>query len=434
MNFISQVSSAVPATADSLNAELFTSFENISITHSEWDEFIESIGGEIFLTYDWCRTWWKYYGDGRQLMIYIFRDSQNSLCGVMPVFSETFGLGPASVRVVKMVGSDFMPITFAIPVRDERLEMVTHAFLDLLNEKCHWDLLYLGTVCGRYLAVESLVNAYKTYSKNAYDVDVTSNQVQIYYDVANSWDEQVAGLSRRQRQNLRRVQNGLLKENLTPNYIPATKSDFAEIFSTFVQVHQQQWNELGMPGHFIDWPCSVEFHSEIGSLGVEKGRTRLFTVTLNDQVIGYNYLYKFGCSYQWYLSGRSHYENDSKMDFQRISFRLAMQSALSERVTWIDDGRGRYDYKLAMGGKLTDVSNVYVESRKMLSRMKLSIFYFLILTCNVLYSKVWRRRIAPRMGFRSRPLFSWWIKTHMLSRIEPTRYYWKLRTKLGFLN
>jgi len=434
MNYISQVSSAVPATADALHAELFTSFDNISITHSEWDEFIESVGGEIFLTYDWCRTWWKYYGDGRQLMICIFRDSQNSLCGVMPVFSETFGFGPASVRVVKMVGSDFMPITFAIPVREEMLEIVTHAFLDLLNEKCHWDLLYLGAICGRYPAIEGLVNAFKAYSNYAYHVDVTSSEVQTYYDVANSWDEQIAGLSRKQRQNIRRVHNELQKASLTPNFVPATKFNFPETFSTFVQVHQQQWNELGMPGHFIDWPCSIGFHSEIGSLGIDSGRTKLFTIKLNDEVIGYNYLYKFGSRYQWYLSGRSHYENDSKIDFQRISFRLTLQSALSEQVTSIDDGRGRYEYKMAMGGKLTNVNNVYVESREMFSRMKLSVFYLLILTCNVLYSKVWRRRIAPRMGFRPRPLFSWWIKTHMLSRIEPTRGFGKLKTKLGFLN
>ncbi len=415
MSFISQVSSAVPATADSLNAELFTSFENISITHSEWDEFIESIGGEIFLTYDWCRTWWKYYGSGRQLMIYIFRDSQNSLCGVMPVFSETFGFGPASVRVVKMVGSDFMPITFAIPVREERLEIVIHAFLDLLNEKCHWDLLYLGAICGRYPAVESLVNAYRTYPKNAYDVDVTSNQVEIYFDVANSLDEQIAGLSKNQRRNIRRVHEDLHKEGFTPNYISASKSDFSEVFSTFVQVHQQQWNELGMPGHFIDWPCSIEFHREFGSIVFDKGRTKLLTIKLNDQVIGYNYLYKFGSSYQSYLTGRSHCEGDSKIDFHKISFVLVIQNALFEQVKTISAGRGRYEHKLAMGGKLTGVNNVYVESKELFSRMKLSIFYFLILTCNILYAKVWRRRIAPKMGFRPRPFLSWWIKTHMLS-------------------
>lgn len=434
MNFINRVSSTGSATADALHTELFTSFDNISITHSEWDEFIESVDGEIFLTYEWCRTWWKYYGDGRQLMIYIFRDSQNSLCGVMPVFSETFGLGLASVRVVKMVGSDFMPITFAIPVREERLEIVTHAFLDLLNEKCHWDLLYIGAICGRYPAIERLVSAYRAYSNNAYDVDVTSNEVQIHFDVANSWDEQVAGLSKNQRQNIRRVHNELQKKSLTPNFIPATKSDFSEIFSTFVKVHQQQWNELGMPGHFIDWPCSMEFHSEIGNLGIDKGRTKLFAIMLNDQVIGYDYIYKFGSSYQWYLMGRSHYESDSKIDFQRISFELKIKSALSEQVTSIDAGRGWYEYKLAMGGKLTSVNNVYVESREMFSRMKLSIFYLLIWTCNVLYSKVWRRRIAPRMGFRPRPLLSWWIKTHMLSRIEPTRYFSKFKAKLWFLN
>ncbi len=402
-----------------VHVEVFNSFDDVSISNSEWDDFIASVSGEIFLTCDWCRTWWKYYGDDRNLMIYIFRDSHRQLCGILPVFSESFGFGPAAVSVVKMVGTDFMPITLTIPVREDQLEMVTSAFLDSLSIKCQWDLLYLGAICGGYSHIDCLVAAIYTGSNSRFDVNLVSNEVQIYFDVANSWDEQVAGLSQKQRQNVRRVYKELERQSLTPEYIPTSKSDFLETFSTFVQVHQQQWSELGMPGHFVDWPYSVEFHRELGNIGFDKDRTRLFKIKLNDKVIGYDYIYKFGRSYQWYLMGRSHYENDSKVDFQRISFGLKIQSAIRDGVTSIDAGRGRYEYKLAMGGKLTSVHNVFVESRTFLSKIKLSAFYLLIWVSNILYSKVWRRRVVPRLGLRPSPLWCWWIKTNMLARIGP---------------
>lgn len=432
MDLINQVSSSRPATADTLHTELFTSFDDISIPHSEWDEFIESVGGEIFLTYDWCRTWWKYYGDGRQLMIYIFRDSQNSLCGIMPVFSESLGLGFASVRVVKMVGSDFMPITFSIPVREDRLEIVTHAFLDLLNEKCHWDLLYLGAICGKYSALPKLVNAFECHIGRSYRISINKIEVQTYFNVENSWDEQVANLSSRQRTKTKRVFKEIQNKGIELSSSFANESNFLEMYEHFVKMHQERWLSIGLPGHFIDWPHAYDFHKEIAGVGIED-RVRLLQIRLNENVIGYEYLYKFADTYYWYLLARSNLENDSKIDFHRVSFREKILSALNDRVQTIDAGRGTYEYKLVMGGQLKPVRCVFVESKILSSRIKMIIFYSLILMSNILYSKIWRRRVVPKLGFKPRPFWSWWIKTHMLSRVDPTRCYGNIKEKLMFL-
>ena len=81
----------------------------------EWDEFIEGIDGEIFLTYDWCRIWWKYYGAGRELRIFVIRRDK-AIIGILPVFLERLGFAPLGLRVVRFVGTDHMPVTIMFPV------------------------------------------------------------------------------------------------------------------------------------------------------------------------------------------------------------------------------------------------------------------------------------------------------------------------------
>ena len=38
------------------------SFDELQRLREPWDRLALKAGSEIFLTYDWCRIWWKYYG------------------------------------------------------------------------------------------------------------------------------------------------------------------------------------------------------------------------------------------------------------------------------------------------------------------------------------------------------------------------------------
>jgi CelD/BcsL family acetyltransferase involved in cellulose biosynthesis len=397
-----------------INVEVATTFEQLASIQNEWDDFMESIGGEIFLTFDWCKTWWKYYGTNRQLMIFLFRDAER-LCGVLPMFSECVGPVPVSLTVVKMVGSDFMPVTFSVPVKDEMLERVIPAFTGRLNEECQWDLLYLGAVCGKYTSVERLVGTLKTVTDGACRVDVRANEVQTYFQLAGSWEEQVAGLSQRQRTKTRRVYKEIQSKGMSLTSAFATGPALTQWFTDFVQMHQGQWQQVEMPGHFADWPSSYEFHKEMAEAQLARNRLRLLQIKLNDSVIGYDYMYKFGQTYQWFLTARSGLERDSRIDFHRISFGEKVEKALKDDVRFIDAGRGEYEYKMVMGGKLFPVHSILVYQNRPLARAKVEYFRSFVSLINILYSKIWRRRVAPRLGIKAGPFWRWWIRTYMLS-------------------
>jgi CelD/BcsL family acetyltransferase involved in cellulose biosynthesis len=196
----------------------------------------------------------------------------------------------------------------------------------------------------------------------------------------------------------------------------ATETTLAQWFADFVQMHQAQWQRVGMPGHFADWPSSYECHKEMANIQLVRNRLRLLQIRLDDKVIGYDYLYKFGPTYQWFLSARSGLEQDSRIDFHRVSFGEKVKNALMDGVRFIDAGRGRYEYKMVMGGELSPVHSIFVIPSCFFARTRVRLFRGFVLFVNILYSKIWRRRIAPWLGINARPFWRWWTRTHMLSR------------------
>jgi hypothetical protein len=99
----------------------------------QWDAFMEVAGGEIYLTYDWCRIWWKYYGGSRELKIFLFRH-QGDLVGILPLFFDRMWLGPISVRMVSIVGTDFGITTASVPIRKEFIDDVIRHLSETVSQ------------------------------------------------------------------------------------------------------------------------------------------------------------------------------------------------------------------------------------------------------------------------------------------------------------
>jgi hypothetical protein len=170
-----------------------------------------------------------------------------------------------------------------------------------------------------------------------------------------------------------------------------------------------------MAGHFGDWPSSYEFHREVAGIQLDRHRLRLLEIRLDQRCIGYEYMYKLGNTYFWFLNARSDLGKDSHIDFHRIAFGEKVEKAIKDGVNSIDAMRGYYEYKIVMGGELLPTSNILVFSKNLRSLIRISIFRSLVWLLNVVHFKIWRRRIAPRLGLKPKALRNWWIRTHMLS-------------------
>lgn len=399
--------------AEDLQVELYRDFETCSALRREWDSFIEDLGGEIFLTYDWCRIWWKHYGKNRKLLIIIVR-SGSDIVGLLPVFHEKIWLGFLCCKAIKIVGTDFTPVTVSFPVKLEFIAEVLECFRIHIEKEWKWDIINLGAIAGRYVHVSGLVDAARKVFPTS-TVDMKEEGQQTYLRLQPDWDSHIKTLSGKQRTNARRAFRDLeaRKVNLTSGLVSV--EDLDEAFDEFVQMHQTYWHTLSKPGHFQAWPHAREFHRDEAKIQAERGRLRLLKIVFDGAVVAYEYFYKFGNTYCWFINGRSGSLYKSGFDFKWIALRAKLELAATENVTVIDSMRGEYDYKVLMGGEMLPIRSVIIVPSGGIRALQGRWFRTLAWTLDVVYAKIWRRRLAPKVHYRVGSFLTTWIKSHVLS-------------------
>jgi CelD/BcsL family acetyltransferase involved in cellulose biosynthesis len=400
---------------DTIDVQIYDNFEALANMQRDWDSFMEEINAEIFLTYDWCKLWWKYYGKGRDLKIFTFKQ-KDQIIGILPLFRETFGQWPIYLNVVKIVCTDFMPTTIILPVSHDYLSLVIPAFLNRISALWSWDALHIGDLSGSYKQLDKLSEILSKTLSCSYKIECKETGVQTYFEIANSFEDQLKTLSARQRTKTKRVYKELQDKDITLKSIAADEQNYLSFLDAFIDMHQAHWQSLGIAGHFVDWPHARELHKDIASAQIKHNRLRILKIMLNDQCIGYEYIYKFGNTYCWFLSARTDLSDFPRIDFHRIAFGEKINHAISDKVKWIDALRGYYEYKLVMGGQLKPMHSIIVYSNNGVSNFRYQVFKRSAWLLNVIYMKIWRRRLVPRLGMRPKSLLKIWIKTGMFSR------------------
>jgi CelD/BcsL family acetyltransferase involved in cellulose biosynthesis len=399
---------------DGMVVKQLLTFEEISHLRQDWDSFMEATSSEIFLSYDWCRIWWKHYGKDRELRIFLF-NHDSKIVAILPVFYERLRFGPVALRVIKLVGTDFTPITVTLPIHPDYLTEVVSLFLAEIGAKWQWDVLHVGPISGRYFHMQDLIETLRNALNRSCVLHYKSVGVQTYYEIADSFEKQIEGLSPRQRTKTRRVYKELREKNINLSSVNADTSSYITYLNEFISIHQTYWQSLGMPGHFGDWPSAQDLHKEFAASQIECGRLRLLKVMLNDKCAGYEYMYKFGDTYCWFLSARNDISEFPRVDFHRIAFGEKVKHAIEDRVKYIDAMRGYYEYKLVLGGQVHTVHSILIHRKKIISRLKYWSAKKIVISLNVVYMKIWRRRLVPMLRMPARPLMKFWIKTSFLS-------------------
>jgi CelD/BcsL family acetyltransferase involved in cellulose biosynthesis len=392
----------------------YQNFEEAEPIQSEWDRFVEAQTADIFLSFDWCRIWWKYYGRKREPLLFVFRND-GQICGILPMFREKIRLGPFSARVVKPMCTDYSPVTVSIAVRTENLEEVIPLLLEGLQKLSPWDILFFGALCGRYPDTDLLVGILKNHLGEKYCIESPQRDVQTYFRIEPDWEKQLLLMHHDCRHSTRRVYKTLLNNDLDLNSRLASQETLRKMFDEMAVAHRAQWNEKGMPGHFIEWPMAHQYHRELAETQAKYDRLRLIEIRLNQTTIGYEFLYRFGDTYLNYSGARIHFKDERKIHFHRVAFGEMCRLANKENIRWIDSMRGSYDFKKQFGGQLLPIKNVIVSSSKEGHALKMKLFLLSVWLLNIGYSKIWRRRVMPKFGIKNRRFLDLWVRTHFLA-------------------
>lgn len=402
----------VPGTRDSsLCIEVITSFEEASSLRDEWDAFVEAVGGDIYLTFDWCRIWWKYYGTGRQLRVFLCRQ-ENRLVGLMPFFVESLGLGLLRLRIAKVLCSDFGPCIVTLLIEKEHIDAVLQETVRSLIEAEKCDAIVFAPFT-RYL--EELIRL-KANAGAPLAVRLVRHRTQTIYStfsLPSCMDDYIAALPKRQRSNLRRDEN-LLKRAFHISQcvmISATEPDARAEFDKFAAMHTQQWHAEDRLGHFLDWPHALDFNSDLAVEGARRGRLRLVSLFAGEDVVSIQLSYSFGSRWHWRLPARVVGPEWDKYGLGRVGLVKMLEAAIGEGVEEVEAGPGHYEYKVKLGANELPLYSALFAADKWHARLKSRVFIALADALHFFYYRIWFVKVAPKLPCKRRPLWNIWIRT-----------------------
>ncbi len=401
-----------------LQNNVYKNFEELQNIREQWDNFIESIGCEIFLTYDWCRIWWKHYGQAKPLRIFVFKDA-DKIVGILPTYIDNISIGPLCIKAARIVSSTFVPAEFSPPISNEFLKPVYKAWLEHLFLEFNPEIICFGPLAGTFNKTLEFITEFSDMNDSRYMLEKKENGVQTIYPLGISFNEYLEKLSKTEKREMNRHCRNIIKvvNDNTAEIITETVCDtgLAKAFDDFVQMHMSHWQNEGQGGHFNDWPKSEIFHREMAEAQLKNGRLRLFKMKVGDVCTGYEYGYKFSDTYFAYLNSRTQAEEFQRISVGRVHFCELIKKAIGEDVKLINSMRGKYEYKLRMGGKLVPIYSIHMLRRGAFVRMRISIFKLMARLINCVYYKIWFSRLAPKLPFQRKPLWEIWIKTNVFA-------------------
>jgi CelD/BcsL family acetyltransferase involved in cellulose biosynthesis len=400
------------ASSDTMSAITMTivkSFDASGISRKEWDDFILDAGGEIYSSYDWCRIWWRHYGNGRNLRLFIFRQ-QGRLVGLAPMFVERIWLGLLRIRLAKPVGADFAMDVFGLPTLARCPDSLYGQIISELvgTEKC--DAVWFGFAPAEHHSLEALRRSVDGTKGSVAVVRDTSAGALTLFDLPNNFDSYVAGLGKAARQNFRRQLNLLKKASSVEQVVIQTPIDPEAEFRAFNELHTRQWEAEGLPGHFKDWPGSEAFNQDLITQHSRLGRLRMVRLHSDEKIVASQYAFTFGSTGYWRLAARATEKELARYGLGVLGLMQLLEQMCRDGIQRVEGGFGRYPYKLVYGAKEQAVTSLLLKSTRPLSSLRAHLFVVLSRLIHLLYYRIWRLRIAPKLPFRSSPLWRSWIR------------------------
>src|SRR5574341_1564478 len=81
------------ASSGMLTCRVFNSFAGLDYLRTAWDQACLQARGSVYMTYDWVRVWWEFYGADAELRLFVFLAGEH-IEAVVPIYIVTLGWGP----------------------------------------------------------------------------------------------------------------------------------------------------------------------------------------------------------------------------------------------------------------------------------------------------------------------------------------------------
>ncbi|MEW6096849.1 MAG: GNAT family N-acetyltransferase [bacterium] len=275
----------------------------------EWNRLLrESNSNNITLTWEWLYTWWKIYGNNRELcIITVYEDGV--LVGLAPLlkiyrkrgYFKSFYFNSIEFLASgedegHQICSEYLDF---IILKGREQEILTH-ILDYLTHQLvnEWDEIVLPDI-----KEESInFNILRSYSKeNGLRFTIQKTEPCSIAKLPSTWEDFLSSAPSSLRYKINRGRREL--EKLNSRYVEVKREDeLNQAIKTLIELHQQRWEGKGKPGGFAS-PQRRAFHQQIIPICLRNGWLKLCFLEIDNTPIGSLYNFKYNNKIYFYQSG-----------------------------------------------------------------------------------------------------------------------------------
>jgi len=390
--------------------KVFHSFDEAEPFRSDWDNLLVRTHALVYVSFDWCRIWWKYYGAGRSLhLILCYREAE--LVGIFPGFIEVLRLGLAWVRAAKLVGSDCSINLCNVPALPDSLRDVMSRAINHFIGRHRCDLLIVGPMSGLLDQTPEYVESGNCEAKLVERTQVLGDACNTFFKLPSTYVQYVQAISKQPRGNLNRSLVQFAKSHNVTFDVVSDPAMLEAAFDDFKTLHDIQWRAEGKLGHFGDWPMSGQFTREVVTTLGALGQVRFYRIIADGKVVSSQYCLAFQGTNYWRLPARVYGKEWDKLSLGRMGLAKMIEACIGEGIDTVEGGRGHYPYKVQFGASELPLRCVQFVRRATGVSLRVKAFIASARLLDLLYYRLLFRRIAPKVPFLRRPLWSLWIRS-----------------------
>lgn len=338
--------------ASNLIVETHTDLQGFLALQKEWNNLLkQSKIDTIFLTWQWQKIWWDFFGQEAQLCIVTVRDA-GELLALAPLYASRSNSGSRTLRLIGGAEvSDYLDIIVASG-REETAYTTLWEFLTHEHDY-PWEIIDLHNLPAAS-PTRTMLPILARQMKGIH-VTMETEDVCPIIDLPSSWQEYLSLLNKKQRHELRRkIRKANTEAVLRWYYIQDGKALQAEI-EDFIELHKSSGRQKKA---FMDQRMQ-SFFQAMARATFEQGWLKLYFLLINEVKIATILCFDYNDSRMVYNSGYDP-QLHASLSPGTVLLTYCIQDAIEKGRRVFDFLRGQEEYKYRLGGQNTNVYNLRI--------------------------------------------------------------------------
>lgn len=273
-----------------LSVRVCRTWNELEQFRGDWNRLLRANPvSSIFQTQEWLASWWRTYGQNKDLFALVFADSSDAVVGIVLLYSDKSRLFGMSVTTLRMVGAgsgDSDGLDFI--TTPGHASDCAKAFIAWLAAQKGWQVCALETLPQHSPVAECLFREAQE-SGMSINSTLTPNFI---IDLPSTWAQYVSSLESSFRPLLTRYPKRLQSRFAVKFSRCEDVDDLKDHLQTLFDLHQMRWTGRGETGAFASNERR-DFYSRMAAAFLQRDWLEFWQLELDGETVGAQFCFRY---------------------------------------------------------------------------------------------------------------------------------------------